>query len=108
MNQIARHASSVVVTANSTAATTAGNIPYSMFSGGVVMIANTGSCTKIDWHGTISMDVTPRPLYADGSAVTSSVTVGCVVIPDACFAVPFIVPVVTGGTTCAMTALLKG
>lgn len=108
MNDIARHYSSIVVTANSSAATTSGNIPFAKFAGGVVMIAATNSCTKIDWHGTVDMAVTPRAIYADGSAVTSSVTVGCVNIPDGCFAVPFVVPVVSGGTTCAMTVMLKG
>ena len=108
MTDILRHFSSVVITANSTAATTAGNIPFGPFAGGVVMVANTGGATRINWHGTIQPNVTPAQIYADGNAVTSAVTVGCISIPDACFAVPYIVPVITGGTTCAMTALLKG
>jgi hypothetical protein len=108
MTDILRHFSSVVITANSTAATTAGNIPFGPFAGGVVMVANTGGATRINWHGTIQPNVTPTQIYADGNAVTSAVTVGCINIPDACFAVPYIVPVITGGTTCAMTALLKG
>lgn len=108
MNDIARHYSSVVVTANSSAASTSGNIPFGKFSGGVVMVANTNSCTKVDWYGTIAMNVTPLALYADGAAVTSAITVGCIAMPDACFAVPFVVPVVSGGTTCAMTVMLKG
>jgi hypothetical protein len=108
VNDIARHFSSCVITANSSAATTSGNIPFGPFAGGVVVIASTGSATQINWHGTPSMSVTPRQIYADGSAVTSSLTVGCINIPDACFAVPFVVPVLVGGTTCAMTALLKG
>ena len=39
------------------------------------MIANTGSGTQIDWHGTVDPRVTPRQIYADGSAVTSALTV---------------------------------
>lgn len=108
MTDIARHFSSAVITANSSAATTSGNIPFGPFSGGVVMIANTGSATQINWHGTVAPTVTPRALYADGNAVTSALTVGCITIPDACFAVPYVVPVVVGGTTCAMTVMLKG
>jgi hypothetical protein len=108
MNDIARHFSSVVITANSTAATTAGNIPFGPFSGGVVMVANTGGATRISWHGTVQTNITPSQIYADGNAVTSAVTVGCISIPDACFAVPYVVPVITGGATCAMTAMLKG
>jgi hypothetical protein len=108
MNDIARHYSSVVITANSTAATTAGSIPFGPFAGGVVMIAHTGGGTRINWHGTVHPTVTPTQIYADGSAVTSSLTVGCVGIPDGCFSLPYVVPVIVGGTTCAMTAILKG
>lgn len=108
MNSIARHYSSIVVTANSSAATTSGNIPFAPFAGGVIMVANTNSCTKIDWYGTVDMSVTPRQIYADGTALTSALTVGCMNVPDGCFSVPFVVPVVSGGTTCAMTVMLKG
>lgn len=108
MNHIARHFSSVVITANSTAATTAGSIAFGTFAGGVVMIANTGGATRINWHGTVDPAVAPTQIYADGSAVTSALTVGCVTIPDGCFALPYVVPIITGGTTCAMTAVLKG
>lgn len=108
MNDIRRHFSSCVVTANSSAATTSGNIPFGPFAGGVVVIANTGSATQINWYGTPAVSIAPAQIYADGSAVTSALTVGCINIPDACFAVPFVVPVIAGGTTCAMTALLKG
>lgn len=108
MNDIRRHYSSIVITANSSAATTSGNIPFAPFAGGVVMIANTQSATLINWHGTVDMTVTPQKLYADGNAVTSTLTVGCIAMPDACFAVPFVVPVISGATTCGMTVLLKG
>lgn len=108
MNDIRRHYSSIVITANSTAGTTSGHIPFAPFAGGVLMIANTESATQINWHGTPDMSVTPRQIYSDGSAVTSAVTVGCVNMPDACFAVPFVVPVISNGTTCAMTVMLKG
>lgn len=108
MNDIRRCYTSFVCTANSSAATTSGNIPFSSFAGGVVMIANTQSATAINWHGTVDMSVTPRQIYADGNAVTSALTVGCVNMPDACFAAPFVVPVIVGATTCAMTVMLKG
>lgn len=109
MNEIARHFSpGTVITANSTAATTAGMFPFGRFGGACVMIGNTNSCTQIDWYGTVSPDVTPQPIYSDGSAVTTAVTVGIHPVPDACFAVNYVVPVVTGGTTCAMTVMAKG
>jgi hypothetical protein len=52
--------------------------------------------------------VTPQQIYNDGAAVTSAVTVGIHPVPDACFAVNYVVPVVVGGTTCAMTVMAKG
>lgn len=108
MNAISRHYSSIVITASSTATSASGNIPYAPFGGGVIMVADTNGCTKIDWYGTVDMSVTPVPIYADDAAVTSAVTVGCINVPDGCFAVPFVVPVVSGATTCAMTVMLKG
>jgi hypothetical protein len=40
--------------------------------------------------------------------VTTAVTVGIHPVPDACFAVNHVVPVVSGATTCAMTVMAKG
>lgn len=109
MNEIARHFSpGSVITANSSAATTSGMFPFGRFGGGCVMIANTGSGTQINWHGTVDPSVTPRQIYADGSAVTSALTVGIITIPDGCFAVNYVVPVTVGATTCAMTVMAKG
>lgn len=109
MNEIARHFSpGAVITAASSAATTSGMFPFGRFGGACVMIAATNSCTQINWHGTVDTSVTPRQIYSDGSAVTSAVTVGILPVPDACFAVNYVVPVVTGGTTCAMTVMAKG
>ena len=109
MNEFARHFSpGTVITASSTAATTAGMFPFGRFGGACVMIAATNSCTGINWHGTVDPAVTPQQIYNGGSAVTSAVTVGIHPVPDACFAVNYVVPVVVGGTTCAMTVMAKG
>jgi hypothetical protein len=109
MNEIARHFSpGTVITANSTAATTAGMFPFGRFGGACVMIAATNSCTQIDWHGTVDPSVTPRQIYSDGAAVTTAVTVGIMPVPDAVFAVNYAVPIVVGGTTCGMTVMAKG
>lgn len=109
MNQIARHYSpSVAITANSTAGTTSERIAYAPFSGGAVLIANTGGCTQIQWHGCDSQNGVPLQIYADGSAVATSVVVGAHPIPDACFGMHFVVPVVVGAATCAMTVMVKG
>ena len=109
MNEIARHFSpGSVITANSSAATTSGMFPFGRFGGGCVMIANTNSATLINWYGTVDPATTPRQIYADGSAVTTSLTVGIMPVPDACFAVNYVVPVITGAATCAMTVMAKG
>ena len=108
MIEITRFHTTAVVTAADTASTTSPRFPYSRMAGGVVFIGNTGGATQIDWYGAMEPESTPLQVYSDGSAVTTAVTVGVHPIPDACFSLPFVVPVITGGTTCAMTVSLKG
>ena len=109
MNEIARHFSpGTVITANSSAATTSGMFPFGRFGGACVMIANAGGGTQINWHGTVDPSVTPRQVYADGSAVVTALTIGIHPVPDACFAANYVVPIVAGATTCAMTVMAKG
>ena len=109
MNEIARHFSpGTVVTANSSAATTAGMFPFGRFGGACVQIGATNGCTQINWYATVSPSVTPVQVYSDGSAVTTAVTVGVHPVPDACFAANYVVPIVSGCTTCAMTVMAKG
>lgn len=109
MTEIARHfAPGAQVIAGSTAATTSTRIPFGRFSGGAVLIANTNGATQIQWHGSASQDGLPLQIYADGAAVTTAVTVGAHPIPDACFGMHFVAPVIVGATTCAMTVMVKG
>jgi hypothetical protein len=109
MNEIARHFSpGSVITANSSAATTSGQFPFGRFGGACVMIANTNGATQINWFGTVDPGVAPQRIYADGSALSTALTVGIHPVPDACFAVNHVVPVVVGATTCAMTVMAKG
>lgn len=108
MNSIVRQYSQAVITAASSAATTSGMFPFGPFAGGCVLIGNTNGCTQIDWYVTNDPATTPVQLYADDAAVTTAVTVGAINLPDAVYPAPYLVPVVTGGTTCAMTVLLKG
>jgi hypothetical protein len=98
----------VSITANSSAQSTAGHIAYGPYAGGGIFIGNTGSATQIAWHTKWREDQTPRPVYESGAAVTTSVVVGYHPIPDACFAAPFVVPVIAGGTTMAATFVGKG
>jgi hypothetical protein len=109
MIEIARHFSpGAVVTANSSAATTSGMFPFGRFGSACVMIANTNGATQINWYGTVDPRVTPLPIYASGAALTTAVVVGVHPVPDACLSVNYVVPVVAGATTCAMTVMAKG
>jgi hypothetical protein len=108
MNEITRFRDTVAITANSSAASTSGKIGFGAYAGGCIVVAATNGCTQVGWYASDASEGTPRQVYSDGAAVTTALTVGVHPIPDACFAAPFVVPVVTGGTTCAMTVLLKG
>ena len=109
MNEIARHFSpGSVITANSSAATTAGSFPFGRFGGAAVMIGNTNGATQINWFGTNDPNVTPLQVFSDGASVTTAIVVGIHPVPDACFAVTHVVPVISGATTCAMTVMAKG
>lgn len=109
MNEIARFFSpGVVINASSTAGTTSARFPFGRFSGGAVLIGNTNGCTQIGWYGAAGPESTPLQIYADGSAVTTAVVVGAHPIPDACFGMHYVAPIVVGGTTCAMTVMCKG
>jgi len=103
-----KHGGNTVVVANSSAATTSGSLPFSRWAGGVITIANTNSATQINWHASPDYGVTPLQVYADGSALTTAVTVGVHPIPDALFGVAYVCPVITGATTMAMTVSVKG
>jgi hypothetical protein len=87
------------LTANSAAATTSARFPYSHFAGGICYIAASSGCTQINWHSALTQNDTGAQVYADGSAVTTAVTVGFHPIPDALFAAKFVIPIATGATT---------
>ncbi len=110
MSEIARHftTGSVLIASTASATSSTPRFPFGRYAGGGVIIGNTGGATQISWHAAAGAEDVPRPIYADGSAVTTSVTVGCLPIPDACFGFPFVAPIITGGTTCAMTVCVKG
>ena len=108
MNEITRFPDVVSITAASAAGTTTPRIAFSRFAGGCVIVGASNGATQVAWYGASSSDATPVQVYADGAAVTTAVTVGVLAIPDACFALPFIAPVVTGTSACTMTVCLKG
>jgi hypothetical protein len=108
MTEIERSQTLVTITAASSAATTTPRFPFGRFAGGCVFIASTGGATQINWHGASAAESTPVQIYADGSAVTTAVTVGAHPVPDACFAFPHVAPVLVGGTSAVLTISLKG
>jgi hypothetical protein len=108
MNEIARFFTGATITAGSSAATTTPRFPFGNYAGGGILIANTNGATQINWHVSVGPEDTPVRVYADGSALTTAVTVGAHPIPDACFGFGYVVPVVVGATTCAMTVSVKG
>jgi hypothetical protein len=108
MIEITRFQETVSITAGSSAATTSPRFSFQHMAGGGVLIGNTGGATEINWHAAQGQEAAPIQIYADGAAVTTAVTVGAHPVPDACFAFPYVVPVIAGGTTCAMTVTLKG
>jgi len=108
MIEIERGHTLVTVTAASSAATTTPRFPFDRYAGGGVFIASTGGATQINWHAGSAADDLVRQIYADGSAVTTAVTVGCQPVPDACFAFPYVAPVLVGGASAVLTVSLKG
>lgn len=108
MNKIERMHTLVTVTAASSADTTTPRFPFGRFAGGGVFIASTGGATQIQWHASSAPEDTPVLIYADGAPVTTAVTVGAHPVPDACFAFPYIAPVIVGGTSAVLTVSLKG
>lgn len=109
MNAIERRSGgNSVITANSSAATTSGSFPFDRWAGAVVLIANTGGATQINWHVSSGYGEAPLQVYASDNAVTTSVTVGAHPVPDACFAAAYVCPVIVGAATMAMTVGVKG
>jgi hypothetical protein len=108
MIEIERSHTLVTVTAASSAGTTTPRFPFDRFAGGGVFISSTGGATQINWHGASTADSTPMQIYSGGEAVTTAVTVGCHPVPDACFAFPYVAPVLVGGTSAVLTVSLKG
>jgi hypothetical protein len=108
MIEITRFQETVTLTAASSAASTTPRFSFQHMAGAGVLIGNTGGATQINWHAADGPETTPVQIYSDGSAVTTAVTVGAHPVPDACFAFPFVAPVITGGTTCVLIVAQKG
>ena len=87
---------SIVVTAS---ASTSPPITFGAAAGGVMYVTGVSSATKVAWHSASSRESTPLPMFADGSAVETSIAAGrAYPLPDALFASQFIVAVTDAGT----------
>lgn len=110
MNEIARHSNTFTLTVSTAGGTAAAKIPMRIFAGAAVLIGNTAGATGISWRGASGPNDAPVQIYADGTALTTAVTVGIHPVPDAAFAVPFVAPVLLSGGSTAMslTVMAKG
>jgi hypothetical protein len=108
MSEIARFSSQVVITAASSAATTTPRVAFGRYGGGAMIVANTNGATQVRWYGAANAQDAPVQVYADGSALTTAVTVGVIPFPDSCYALPFVAPIIVGATTMAATVVFKG
>jgi len=93
--------SAVIDTVTATAsASTSPKIPFGASAGGILIVDSVASgATSITWHVAFGPELTPRPLNADGAAVTTTIAANnAYTIPDALFAAPFIVAVTNAGT----------
>lgn len=97
-----------VITASSSAASTTPRIPYGRFSGGGVIVNSTNGATQIQWYASSGAEDVPVPVYADGAAVVTAVTVGAHPIPEACFGFAYVAPVIVGAASCNLTVMVKG
>lgn len=99
-NKIERYNSvSAAVTATNSASTSP-KVPYGAVAGGMIIVDSVASgATSITWNVAFGQENTPRPLNADGAAVTTTIAANnAYTLPDALFAAPFIVAVTNAGT----------
>jgi hypothetical protein len=98
----------VVVVAHTLAGSTSDRIALGPYGGAAVIVSHTGNATQIRWHGAATPSATPVQIYADGAVVATAMTIGIHPLPDATFAVPYVTPILSNGTTSAMTVVAKG
>jgi len=86
------------VTATSSASTSP-KLPFGSAAGGIIIVDAVSSATSITWHVAFGPELTPRPLNADGSAVTTTIAANnAYTLPDALFGAQYIVAVTNAGT----------
>jgi hypothetical protein len=98
-NKIERLSSVTGTIVATNSASTSPKIPFGAAAGGILIVDAVSSATTITWHVAFDVELTPRPLNADGSAVTTTIAANnAYTLPDALFGAPYIVAVVNAGT----------
>lgn len=105
MQAISRHYSDPVTIVCTDSPSTTARIPFGTSAGGVLTVAATNGATQVTWYAAPDMQTTPVPLFQDGAAVTTAVTVGAHPFPDATYGCYVLAPVVSGGTMSAVVTV---
>lgn len=108
MQEISRFSAPSVQIVCTSSPSTSHRIPFAHGAGGVLTVAATNGATQIQWYAAPDTLTAPVPVFANGSAVTTAVTVGAHPFPDSAYGCHTIVPVVTGAATMASTVTIKG
>lgn len=87
---------------------TSERIAFSNSASGVITISTPGLATQIQWYAAPSADVTPVPVFASGSTVTTTIAAGAHPFPAAVSGCHTVVPVITGAASMQATVTLKG
>ena len=98
-NKIERLSSVTTAVVATNSASTSPKIPFGAAGGGMIIVDAVSSATSITWHAAFGPELTPVPVNADGSGVTTAIASGnAYALPDALFGAPYIVAVTNAGT----------
>ena len=108
MQEISRFSAPAVEIICTNSPSTSHRIPFSHGAGGVLTVAATNGATQIQWHAAPDTTTAPVPIFSNGAAVTTAVTVGAHPFPDSTYGCHTIVPVIAGAATMTSTVTVKG
>lgn len=108
MQEISRFSAPAVDIVCTNSPSTSHRIPFAHAAGGVITVGATGGVTQIQWYAAPNDASSAVPIFADGNAVTTAMTVGAHPFPDAAFGCHTVVPVVTGAASMNATITVKG
>lgn len=105
-NKIERLSSVRAGLALTNSSSTTVRLPFGAAAGGMVNVTALSGATKIVWHVAFLPEGTPVALLSDGAAVETAIIASrAYPIPDACFAAPFLIPVLDAGTATVSVAV---